>query len=501
MGPDEYHERYPDRTQPGVDNNAYTNVMAVWVLVRALDTLAALPRQRRDQLLALLDLDDDELARWDAITRRMLVPFHDDVISQFSGYEQLAELDWDAYRDRYGDIARLDRILEAAGDSTDRYRLSKQADVLMLFYTLSLDELRRLFDRLGYTLSDELVARTVDDYLARTSHGSTLSRVVHAWVLARRDRAGSWDSFTRERWSPTSPTPRAAPPAKASTWAPWPAPWTSSNAATPACQSATTSCASTRSCPSSSATSACASAIGASGASRSTPPPTTSPSPPRRTTRTPSAYSSATRSSTWRPASHAPPRSAAMTAPPPRRPERRLHDPASKNANAGTKRAFHQSRSRGKRRPFPPTRGKATEMAQRVSDVMMRNPVALPATSPIQEAAARMRDDGIGDVIVLDENEQLCGIVTDRDITIRGVAERPDVSQLRLGDVCSRNVIALDPDDSVDDAVQKMRDATVRRLPVVLDGRLVGIVSIGDLAIERDPKSALANISAAPPTT
>jgi trehalose 6-phosphate phosphatase len=119
----------------------------------------------------------------------MYVPFHEDgVISQFEGYERLYELDWDAYRRRYGDIRRLDRILELEGDHPNRYRASKQADVLMLLYLFSVDELRELLGRLGYGLPPEVVPRTVDYYLARTSHGSTLSSVVHAWVLARSRR-------------------------------------------------------------------------------------------------------------------------------------------------------------------------------------------------------------------------------------------------------------------------------------------------------------------------
>jgi trehalose 6-phosphate phosphatase len=117
------------------------------------------------------------------------VPFHaDGVISQFAGYEGLVDLDWEGYRTRYGDLQRLDRILEAEGDDVNRYKVSKQADVLMLFYLLSADELRATFDRLGYPLAPEAIPETIDYYLARTTHGSTLSAVVHAWVLARAHR-------------------------------------------------------------------------------------------------------------------------------------------------------------------------------------------------------------------------------------------------------------------------------------------------------------------------
>ncbi len=112
--------------------------------------------------------------------------------SAFQGYGDLAELDWDGYRKRYGDIRRLDRILEAEGDSANRYQASKQADVLMLGYLFGPYELQELFARLGHRLDEDVWRRTVDYYLARTSHGSTLSGLVHGWVLARARRADAW---------------------------------------------------------------------------------------------------------------------------------------------------------------------------------------------------------------------------------------------------------------------------------------------------------------------
>ena len=196
MGPDEYHEGYPDAEEPGLHNNAYTNVMAVWVLRRALDVLDILSSERRQELWETLSLRREELERWDDITRKMRVVFHDDgVISQFEGYDDLQEFDWAGYRAKYGDIQRLDRILESEGDSADHYKLSKQADVLMLFYLFSADELGELFNRLGYPWDHETIPRNIDYYLQRTSHGSTLSRVVHSWVLSRSQRERSWNFF------------------------------------------------------------------------------------------------------------------------------------------------------------------------------------------------------------------------------------------------------------------------------------------------------------------
>ncbi|HEY7051943.1 MAG TPA: trehalose-phosphatase [Mycobacterium sp.] len=191
IGPDEFHSGYPDRPYEGIDNNAYTNVMAVWVILRAMDALELMPLPNRLDLLEKLGVSDAELAQWEHVSRRMFVPFHDGVISQFEGYEKLAELDWDSYRQRYGNIQRLDRILEAEDNDVNRFKASKQADALMLLYLLSADELRELLDRLDYRFPPEQIPKMVDYYMARTSHGSTLSGVVHSWVLARanRDRA------------------------------------------------------------------------------------------------------------------------------------------------------------------------------------------------------------------------------------------------------------------------------------------------------------------------
>ncbi|WP_324199055.1 trehalose-phosphatase [Nocardia amamiensis] len=191
IGPDEFHTGYPQAPETGIDNNAYTNIMVVWVLLRTLDALGLLSPRARSELLEALSVHPSELQRWQDVARRMYVPFHDGVISQFDGYDQLAELDWDRYRQRYGNIQRLDRILEAEGDNVNRYRAAKQADVLMLFYLLSADELRELLSHLGYEFTGEMIPRTIDYYLSRTSHGSTLSALVNAWVLARanRDRA------------------------------------------------------------------------------------------------------------------------------------------------------------------------------------------------------------------------------------------------------------------------------------------------------------------------
>ena len=189
MGPDEYHDGYPDRATPGIDNNAYTNIMVAWLMARIIDLIELLPRAHLERLA----ISDDESALFRSISHNMYVPYHDGgIISQFEGYGNLQEFAWDDYRCRYGDIHRLDRILESEGDDPNRYKLSKQADVLMLFYLFSFEELQLLFAQLGYPFDEEHLHKNIDYYIERTSHGSTLSSVVHAWVCMRAAREESW---------------------------------------------------------------------------------------------------------------------------------------------------------------------------------------------------------------------------------------------------------------------------------------------------------------------
>ncbi|HEY2552911.1 MAG TPA: glycosyl hydrolase family 65 protein [Streptosporangiaceae bacterium] len=196
MGPDEFHEKYPDAAEGGLRNNAYTNIMVAWLCDIAGKVLTLLPGSRAEDLRARLSIRDDELARWQDMSRRMFVPFHGDrIISQFEGYGDLEELDWDAYRAKYGNIQRLDRILRAEGNDPNRYKITKQADTVMLFFLFSGEELREIFGRLGYDYGDDIAMRNVTYYDQRTSHGSTLSFVTHAGVLAGLDPQSSWDRF------------------------------------------------------------------------------------------------------------------------------------------------------------------------------------------------------------------------------------------------------------------------------------------------------------------
>jgi CBS domain-containing protein len=137
-------------------------------------------------------------------------------------------------------------------------------------------------------------------------------------------------------------------------------------------------------------------------------------------------------------------------------------------------------------------------MAQTVREAMTAEPICLSRDTTIIEAAKRMREYNIGDVIIID-HDQICGVLTDRDIVIRALAEGKDANATMVAEICSANVVTVAPDDQIDRAIDLMREHAIRRLPVVQDGHPVGILSIGDLALDRDPRSALADISAASP--
>jgi CBS domain-containing protein len=137
-------------------------------------------------------------------------------------------------------------------------------------------------------------------------------------------------------------------------------------------------------------------------------------------------------------------------------------------------------------------------MAQTVREVMTPQPVAVSADTALTEAARFMREEGIGQLMVTQDGT-LYGVVTDRDIVVRAVAEHRDPDRTTAGEVASRDLVTVSPDDRLEEAVRLMRERSVRRLPVVEQGHPVGMVSLGDLAMERDERSALADISAEPP--
>lgn len=198
VGPDEYHTQYPQSEEPGIHNNAYTNIMVSYVLQVALSMVKELEPGRKAELFKSLKITEDDLGRWAKVSKEIYVPFiKGNILAQFEGYDNLEELDWDKYHNKYGDFLRLDRILEAEGEDVNKYKASKQADVLMLFYLFTMDELQGIFEHMGYPFDETILKANMDYYYKRTSHGSTLSQLVHSWVLAKSDRKSSWHSFQK----------------------------------------------------------------------------------------------------------------------------------------------------------------------------------------------------------------------------------------------------------------------------------------------------------------
>lgn len=196
MGPDEYHTNYPGSEKPGLDNNAYTNFMAAWNIQCALNLLDIFKGEHASMLAQKVGFDKKEVNRWKDITRKMYIPFSENnIILQFDGFDKLKDLDWEKYHTEYGETLRLDRILEKEGDSPNNYKASKQADVLMLFYLFSAGELESFFRQLGYEFLPEYIPENILYYNKITSHGSTLSQVINAWVSSRSHRKQSWYSF------------------------------------------------------------------------------------------------------------------------------------------------------------------------------------------------------------------------------------------------------------------------------------------------------------------
>ncbi|BCS88283.1 beta-phosphoglucomutase family hydrolase [Pseudodesulfovibrio sediminis] len=199
MGPDEFHEALPGSEEPGVRDNAYTNIMVVWLLEKSLAILDELPPKVRAQVVAKIGLTEEEIFKWREMTTKLNVIMNEDgIISQFDGYMDLDELDWDGYRKRFYSIHRMDRILKAEGDNPDHYKVAKQADTLMTWYLLEPDEVARILTQLGHNVDNplSLLEANYDFYEKRTSHGSTLSKVVHA-VISKYIYSSeiSWDWF------------------------------------------------------------------------------------------------------------------------------------------------------------------------------------------------------------------------------------------------------------------------------------------------------------------
>ena len=181
MGPDEFHEKLPGSKEGGLTDNAYTNIMVSWMLSRAEALKEEFTAEGIDKVLKMLEISEDDFEKWKDVEHKLALNINSEgIIEHFSGYFGLEELDWDGYREKYDDIHRLDRILKAEGKSPDAYKLSKQADLLMVFYNLGNEEVTRMLETMGYEVPDDYIRKNFEYYIQRTSHGSTLSRLVHA---------------------------------------------------------------------------------------------------------------------------------------------------------------------------------------------------------------------------------------------------------------------------------------------------------------------------------
>ena len=197
MGPDEFHEQYPDASAGGLNNNAYTNLMVAWAFGKAALIFESYGTDALSEFKKL-GFSPDELSKWNEISGKLFLDINPNgIIAQYEGYFDLKELDWDYYKNKYGNIYRMDRILKAEGLTPDEFKVAKQADMLMTFYNLEKSEVDSLIDRLGYTLPADYLQRNLEYYFGRTSHGSTLSRIVHARLASiAGDREMSWKLYS-----------------------------------------------------------------------------------------------------------------------------------------------------------------------------------------------------------------------------------------------------------------------------------------------------------------
>ncbi|HAG15324.1 MAG TPA: beta-phosphoglucomutase [Bacteroidales bacterium] len=198
MGPDEFHEHASNSPKGGLKDNAYTNIMVSWMLQKSKHILSAMSCDIEENILTKLGIQYNELLLWEEISKNLnLVVSEDGIIAQFDGYFDLEELDWDEYRKKYGNIYRMDRILKAEGKSADDFKLAKQADTLMTFYNLPEKEVSEILTKLGYILPADYLSKNLHYYLKRTSHGSSLSRVVHSQLAQLiQDEKLSWQMYS-----------------------------------------------------------------------------------------------------------------------------------------------------------------------------------------------------------------------------------------------------------------------------------------------------------------
>ncbi|NOU47978.1 MAG: HAD hydrolase-like protein [Bacteroidales bacterium] len=193
MGPDEFHEHSDLCKDGGLKDNTYTNLMVSWLFNKADEIVEIVG----EKAVSTLGFTTAERKKWLEISTKInLVTNDEGILAQYDGYFELKELDWDYYRQKYGNIYRLDRILKAEGKSADEFKVAKQADTLMTFYNINKSEVDHILEKLEYQVPADYLERNLNYYLQRTSHGSTLSRVVHARLAAMTGNTQlSWELY------------------------------------------------------------------------------------------------------------------------------------------------------------------------------------------------------------------------------------------------------------------------------------------------------------------
>ncbi len=192
MGPDEFHEKYPNSKKPGLKDNAYTNVMVSWLLKKILELISDFNKENL--------VSEKEKKKYKEISENLEIHSEEGIVEQFKGYFDLKEINWDKYMKKYRDIHRMDRILKAEGKSPDAYKVTKQGDFLMLYYLLQRKQVTSLLKNLGVNIRKprKFLKRNYEYYQSRTSHGSTLSSIVHGIIAFHLNKEKEARKFFEE---------------------------------------------------------------------------------------------------------------------------------------------------------------------------------------------------------------------------------------------------------------------------------------------------------------
>ena len=183
VGPDEYHTKLGSSYTHGIDNNAYTNIMLIWLLKNTVDIISHNLKEKKDGVLQNYSLKKEELKKWSDISMFMKIDVSDDeIIEQFSGFFDLIEVDWMTYRKKFPKLHNIDRILTVEGKSVNDYQICKQADTLLPFYFLTPTEFREILLDSGYLFDPAFLDANFEYYFKRTVHSSLISNAIHSLI-------------------------------------------------------------------------------------------------------------------------------------------------------------------------------------------------------------------------------------------------------------------------------------------------------------------------------